>query len=238
MRVYGYLRLSRPSIDEMADQHQQVSCYADRQGFRLSEILVDVARPIPIPLASRDLGRRLLGLLAPGDAVITPGLDSMFPSARDALATMADLSADGIALHVVELGCDVCRLPLGPKDHPVGLFHAPRRRDTEENRSLKRHLAIQGPYRGGPVPFGFDAVKGSLVPRPDEYDVLRRMIALRIAGCGWGRIAHEVGLEEKQVLRIFQRTDRLLGPARGGSRGVPRLGAPASSPAINHSGQA
>ncbi|NNM74953.1 recombinase family protein [Enterovirga aerilata] len=217
MRVYGYLLAYFPADGRGSDlverQRGEVFRYADRSGLRLAEVLVEAPRRGTLPLASRDQGRRLLRSLSPGDAVITPGLDSMFPSARDALATVAALKADSVGLHMIELGCDVCREPnsrlvLGLL---TALARAERSLEAEENRALKRHLASQGPHRGGPVPFGFDVVKGGLVPKPDEHEVLRRMIGLRNQGLGYGRIAQEVGLPESRVRAIFDRSDRLLG---------------------------
>jgi DNA invertase Pin-like site-specific DNA recombinase len=42
----------------------------------------------------------------PGDAVITPKLDRMFRSALDDLAVLGKLKADGISLHMIDLGGD------------------------------------------------------------------------------------------------------------------------------------
>ena len=221
MRVYGYLRAtcqgSGAPAEPIERQRDAVVRYAEVNGLQVAEVMVEAPRPASLPLERRELGSRLLRLLAPGDAVITPGLDSMFPSARHALATLGALREERIALHMIELGCDICgeamaRLVVGLLG---SLSRSERGVEVEDSRAMKRHLASQGPYRGEVVPFGFDAVKGHLVPKPDEYDLLRRMIGMRNEGFGFRLIAREVGLAESRVRAIFARTDSLFGPPCG-----------------------
>ncbi len=49
----------------------------------------------------------MLQILWPGDVVITPKLDRMFRSARDALTVCDRLRAEQVSLHMIDLGGDV-----------------------------------------------------------------------------------------------------------------------------------
>ncbi len=74
------------------------------------------------PLADRPEGVKLLAAVGKGDVVITAKLDRMFRSASDALGTLEVLKADGVALHMIDLGGDVC----GNGILEAGLHHSQR----------------------------------------------------------------------------------------------------------------
>jgi hypothetical protein len=61
-----------------------------------------------VPLAKRPEGERLLAKVGKGDVVITARLDRAFRSAADALGTLEEMKDQGVALHMIDLGGDVC----------------------------------------------------------------------------------------------------------------------------------
>jgi putative DNA-invertase from lambdoid prophage Rac len=113
MNVYGYVRVS---TDRQADegeslgtQQRTIEGYAMMQGMTLCEIFVERGVSGSKPLGERPEGARLLAILQPGDAVITPKLDRMFRSALDALDVLGRLQRCGVNLHMIDLGGDVTR---------------------------------------------------------------------------------------------------------------------------------
>ena len=59
------------------------------------------------PLADRPEGRRLLAAISKGDVVVIAKLDRGFRSAADALTVLEELKAQGVSLHIIDLGGDV-----------------------------------------------------------------------------------------------------------------------------------
>ena len=60
-------------------------------GLKLYKVFVERGVSGSKPLQDRREGKRLLDTLQPGDVVITPKLDRMFRSARDALDVLGRL---------------------------------------------------------------------------------------------------------------------------------------------------
>ena len=52
--------------------------------------------------------RKLLAAPGKGDVIVTAKLDRAFRSAADALAVLEEFKAQGIGLHMIDLGGDVC----------------------------------------------------------------------------------------------------------------------------------
>ena len=96
-------------------------------------------------------------------------------------------------------------------------------------KAAREAKAAQGGYAGGRPPFGFRAEEGTLVPDPEQVEVIR-WIFDRVARDGWSirQVATALAGEEKlgrrwhptEVARILRRDDY----KRGGNRIVdPRL---------------
>ena len=111
-KVFGYLRVSTAEQatngDSLETQRQQVTGYAMMKGWQVAEFFVEAGVSGSVPLAERPEGRRLLAAVEAGDVVVTPKLDRMFRSASDALGTLEELKDQGIGLHMIDLGGDVC----------------------------------------------------------------------------------------------------------------------------------
>jgi DNA invertase Pin-like site-specific DNA recombinase len=103
MRAYGYVRVStaeQASNDDSLDtQKQQITGYAMMKGWEIAQFFVEGGVSGSVPLAERPEGQRLLAGASKGDVIITSRLDRAFRSAADALATLEELKADGVASH-------------------------------------------------------------------------------------------------------------------------------------------
>src|ERR1700739_2945387 len=121
------------------------------KGWQISEFFVEAGVSGSVPLADRPEGRRLLSSLQPGDVIITAKLDRAFRSAADALGTLEELKDQGIGLHMIDLGGDVCGNGISKLVFTILSAVAENERDRicERIRDMKRHLASQGVYGGG-----------------------------------------------------------------------------------------
>ncbi|WP_027173339.1 recombinase family protein [Methylobacterium sp. 10] len=211
MMVYGYIRVSTAeqakSGDSLDTQRRQVEAWAMLKGWAVADFYVEAGVSGSVPLNERPAGRKLLARLNKGDVVITPKLDRMFRSAADALGTLEEMKEDGIALHMIDLGGDVCGNGISKLVFTILSAVAENERDRirERIRDVKRNLAAQGVYNGGKVPFGFDRVDGRLVPNADEHRVLDVMVSMRREGQSYARIGAAVGKDMKTVARILDR---------------------------------
>lgn len=212
MKVFGYLRVSTSeqaqSGKSLDTQKQQVVGYAMMKGWTVDEFFVEAGVSGSVPLADRPEGKRLLAAVKAGDAIVTPKLDRMFRSASDALATLEELKDQGVGLHMIDLGGDVCGNGISKLVFTIlsAVAENERERIRERIRDVKRHLAAQGVYNGGKRPFGFDVVEGRLVPNAGEQEALVRMKSMRAEGATFRAIAAAEGLTSAtSVKRIIER---------------------------------
>ena len=160
----------------------------------------------------------MLTTLRPGDVVITAKLDRMFRSAADALGTLEEIKDQGVALHMIDLGGDVCGNGISKLVFTILSAVAENERDRirERIRDVKRDRASQRLFNGGRRPFGYD-IDGEgkdrrLVPNEHEQDALRRARGMQANGDSLRSIAFvwmsEFGLDKydaKTVQRILAR---------------------------------
>jgi putative DNA-invertase from lambdoid prophage Rac len=211
MRVFGYCRVSTAEQasngDSLDTQRQQITGYAMMKGWTVAEFFVEGGVSGSTPLADRPEGKRLLETAKAGDVIITSRLDRAFRSASDALGTLEELKADGIGLHMIDLGGDVCGNGISKLVFTILSAVAENERDRirDRIREVKRHLASQGVYGGGKRPFGYDVKDNRLVPNASEQAALARMRAMREAGETYRTIGAEFGRDPKTVQRILER---------------------------------
>jgi DNA invertase Pin-like site-specific DNA recombinase len=175
--------------------------------WAVKELFVERGVSGSVPLADRPEGKRLLAVIRKGDAIVTAKLDRMFRSASDALATLEEIKAEGVSLHMLDLGGDVCGNGISKLVFTIlsAVAENERERIRERIRDVKRHLASQGVYNGGKRPFGYDIVDGRLMPNAAEQKVLARMRSMKAAGHGYREIGRAVGKEATTVKRILSR---------------------------------
>jgi DNA invertase Pin-like site-specific DNA recombinase len=214
MMVYGYIRVSTAeqakSGDSLDTQRRQVEAWAMLKGWTVADFYVEAGVSGSVPLNERPAGRKLLARLNKGDVVITPKLDRMFRSAADALGTLEEMKEDGIALHMIDLGGDVCGNGISKLVFTILSAVAENERDRirERIRDVKRNLAAQGVYNGGKRPFGYDVLDGKLVPNTHEQAVLAQMRAMRNDGKSYAWIGAAFSMDMKTVSRILARVER------------------------------
>lgn len=212
MRVFGYVRVStieQASNGESLDtQTAKITGYAMMQGWTVDEVFVEGGVSGSVPLAERPQGQRLLAVAGKGDMIITPKLDRMFRSASDALGTLEEMKAQGTGLVMIDLGGDVTGNGISKLVFTILSAVAENERDRirERIREVKRHLASQGVYGGGRVPFGFDEVDGRLVENPKQQKALAAMRSMRAGGASLRKIGDAFGLKAMSVKRMLDRT--------------------------------
>jgi putative DNA-invertase from lambdoid prophage Rac len=224
MQVFGYVRVSTAeqanSGLSLDTQRRQIEGWAAVKGWDVAAVFVEAGVSGSVPLADRPEGQRLLTTLRPGDVVITAKLDRMFRSAADALGTLEEIKDQGVALHMIDLGGDVCGNGISKLVFTILSAVAENERDRirERIRDVKRDRASQRLFNGGRRPFGYD-IDGEgkdrrLVPNAHEQDALRRARGMQANGDSLRSIAFvwmsEFGLDKydaKTVQRILARED-------------------------------
>jgi putative DNA-invertase from lambdoid prophage Rac len=224
MQVFGYVRVS---TDEQAEkgvsldaQQRQIEAWATVKGLDVPTMYVESGVSGSVPLSERTQGKLLLKILQPGDVVITCKLDRMFRSATDALATLEEIKAQGVALHMIDLGGDVTGNGISKLVFTILAAVAENERDRirERIREAKQHQKSLGIFSGGRRPFGYDIVEvpggrgengkplKNLVPNAKEQAVLAKMRKMRKKGATYREISAAVGdRDPKTVMRILER---------------------------------
>jgi putative DNA-invertase from lambdoid prophage Rac len=202
MATYGYCRVS---TDRQADegeslgtQERTVEGYAMMHGMKLDRVFVERGVSGSKPLGDRPEGAKLLEVLKPGDSVITPKLDRMFRSASDALNVCDHLKAEGISLHMIDLGGDVTGNGISKLVFTIlsAVAEAERDRTRERIRDVKADQKARNRYLGGTVPFGWRlGDEGELVAFPQDQAAIHHMMELRQAGRSLRAIAEEMKAE-------------------------------------------
>lgn len=202
MAVYGYARVStnqQANEGESLDvQRRQIEGYALMQGLPLSRVHVERGVSGSKPLTERPEGAALLQGLAPGDVVITPKLDRMFRSASDALAILDRLKAQGVAIHMIDLGGDVTANGVSKLVFTILAAVAESERDRIRERIavVKADQQQRGRFLGGTPPFGYRVgADGDLEEIPEEQRAIRQMRTLREAGQSLRKVAEAVSAD-------------------------------------------
>jgi len=190
MKAIAYLRVS---TDEQAEegisleaQASTIDSYCRMRGFDLVDVVEDRAVSGSIPLAERKNGRRVLELVANGQAgaVVALKLDRLFRDCVDCLTVVGRWDQTGVALHLVDLGGQAVdtssamgrfflTVMAGAAEMERNLIRERTRLALAEKRRQGEHV--------GSVPFGFDldGPGGRLIPNPEETAVIERICELR-----------------------------------------------------------
>lgn len=212
MNVFLYCRVSTAeqatSGESLPAQQQQGVGYCMMRGWEVTAAFIEAGVSGSVPFAERPEGGRLLAAVSKGDAIIVPKLDRAFRNAADALATLEALKDQGVSLHVLDLGGDVTGNGIGKLTFTIlaAVAESERDRIRERIRDVKRHLASQGAYAGGKVPFGYRVVADKLVEEPAEQEALKDMIARRDRGESYHAIGAAHGKTGTTVRRILLRS--------------------------------
>jgi putative DNA-invertase from lambdoid prophage Rac len=130
--------------------------------------------------------------------VVTAKLDRAFRSAADALTVLEELKAQGVGLHMIDLGGDVtdngtCKLVFTILS---AVAEAERDRMRERISEVKPNQRRRGRYLGAKVPFGWQqGESGELIPIPEQQAAIRNTIALRDEGLSFRLISEHIAVE-------------------------------------------
>jgi DNA invertase Pin-like site-specific DNA recombinase len=178
-RVYGYARVStarQANEGESLDvQQRTIEGYAMMNGMTVAHIFVEQGVSGSTKLGDRPEGAALLGVLQPGDIVITPKLDRMFRSALNALTTSDWLRSRNVGLHMVDMGGDVINGAMSKLMFTVmsAFAEAERDRIRERIRDVKQDQKTRGRYLGGAVPWTHTVTEdGAIVADPARVAVI------------------------------------------------------------------
>jgi putative DNA-invertase from lambdoid prophage Rac len=199
MAVYGYTRVSTDRQanegESLGVQKRTIEGYAMMLGLQVDEVFVERGVSGSTPLPSRPQGTKLLAATKPGDVVITPKLDRMFRSARDALDVLDKLKGQCVSLHMIDLGGDVTGNGISKLVFTIlsAVAEAERDRTRERVRDIKKDQRERGRYLGGTTPFGYRLGEaGELIEDPDQQKAIEEMRRLRRAGKSLREIAEEM----------------------------------------------
>jgi putative DNA-invertase from lambdoid prophage Rac len=156
-KAFGYVRVSTDRQategESLEAQERTLRGYAMMHGLTIEHVFIERGVSASKPLRQRPEGAALINRVAPGDTILTPKLDRMFRSARDALDLLADLKNRGVALHMLDLGGDVtgngisklvftilAAVAEGERDRT-----RERIRDVKSDQRAQGHSTLEGP---------------------------------------------------------------------------------------------
>jgi putative DNA-invertase from lambdoid prophage Rac len=221
--VYGYTRVSTDRQanegESLGAQKRTIEGYAMMLGLQVTEIVIERGVSGSTPLAERPGGAKLLRLLQAGDIVITPKLDRMFRSARDALEILDVLKARGVNLHMIDLGGDVTGNGISKLVFTIlsAVAEAERDRTRERIRDVKRDQKARKRYLGGAVPFGWQVGPNKeLIENQKQQRAISRMVKMREAGKSLRTIAATLGNDGFKLSHFG--VQKIIDAASGGDK--------------------
>lgn len=221
MTIYSYYRtseleaaLDQDKLDAILEPEMlAIQTYCLSQRWYMTEIIKDLNCSWSLEFRKRDNGKRLLGMLQPGDVILCSRLERICSSSHEVLKMTARLREKSIRLHIVELGGDITDPDLtAPFTRVAHIFSAlEKRKSAERIKGVKQRQRKQGRYLGGSRPFGYMIHEnGRLIENPMEQRVLRKIMDLKRAGKSLRAISSEVStpvmpISFKTVQRLLQR---------------------------------
>ena len=193
--LYAYTRVSRVNANpkkasaedgqSLEVQSRQLEGWAMMKGLTISATFVEKGVSGSVPIRERTAGAKLWAKLDRGDTVVASKLDRMFRDARDALNTVEELKAKGVALILLDLGTEPVSNGLSQMFLTIVAAFATmeRHRIGERITAYKADAKSRGDYLGGKIPFGYAlSPEGSLEPVEAEQAVVERARAARASG--------------------------------------------------------
>jgi putative DNA-invertase from lambdoid prophage Rac len=200
-RVFGYTRVSTQLQAQRGEsiqtQEARIRAYGEMNGLTVERYFHERGVSGTVPLHRRPVGTKLLSELRAGDVVIATKLDRMFRSAADALNSLERMKADGVSLHLIDLGGDCTGNGVAKLVFHIlaAVAEAERERITERITEVKARQREDGQFIGGRVPFGWTLVNGGLVKDDVQQRALTRMRLLKRQGKSLREIASTVSKE-------------------------------------------
>ena len=194
-KAVAYIRVSTGKQDlSMEAQEEKIKLYCQMMGLDLVDIIRERAVSAKIKLAKRPEGSKVERLLDSGITnIVALKLDRLFRNAVDALTHVEAWDANGISLHLVDMGGQ--SLNTGSSMGKMIVTMLAGFAEFERNVISERTAtALSFKKRSGMVynhvPFGYLAEGGNLVPSATEQAVIARMQDLREQGTSYNEIAN------------------------------------------------
>lgn len=185
-------------------QEEKLRAYCIMKSFDVAAVVVDAGVSGGTPMSERNGGAQLLALLADGAAhVVALKLDRLFRDAADCLQTIKAWDAQGIALHLADLGGSAVdtssatgRLFIGML---AGFAEFERATIAERMNAGREYKAEKGGYIGGHAPYGWTLLEdGSLEAHKGEQVIIKAATILKEEGFSLRKIGAK--LEEEGLL--------------------------------------
>ncbi|HAJ75953.1 MAG TPA: hypothetical protein DCM64_05815 [Gammaproteobacteria bacterium] len=226
MTIYSYSRtseleasLGKAELDAILEpEFLGIHTYCLGQRWYMTEALRDVNCSWGLEFHKRESGKRLMGILRPGDILLCSKLERVVSSSQEALRLIRKLKDKNVQLHIVELGGDITNPEFTVNFEKIARLFSSlgKRKSAERIKGVKQRQKKQGRYLGGSRPFGYMIHEnGCLIENPMEQRVLRRIMELKKQGKSLRAISNEVStpvmpISFKTVQRLLQRhADRL-----------------------------
>lgn len=197
MTVIGYVRVS--SQEQAAEgvsleaQKAKIRAWADATDSRLVQVIEDAAVSGSRPLAQRDGGRHIAGLLdlrePPVDAIVISRLDRLGRDASETLGHLHRFANGKIGLVSILDRLDLST-PQGRAMAGVAAVFGQLERELIAQRTSEALARLRAEGKAfGPVPYGWVRSGDHLVPATDEQRIRREIIELRESRCSFREIA-------------------------------------------------
>jgi site-specific DNA recombinase len=197
LKVIGYIRCSTQEQGAegvtLEAQQARIEAWAKATRAEVIDLVVDNGVSGSRPLCERAGGRRVASLLSEtkpeADAVVIVRIDRLARDAAEALRLLREFSSGRVGLISLDDRLDLTS-PQGRAMAGVAAVFAQLERELIAERTAQAlaELRDQGRVYGA-IPFGYDAVNGDLVEKPEEKEVLEQIIALRNSGLSYRNIA-------------------------------------------------
>ena len=221
-RAIGYARVS---TEEQASegvslpaQEGKIRAYCALHGFALVRVIAEEGVSGTIPLAERPGGAELIRALRTREVrhIVALKLDRLFRDAMDCLAWVKEWDRAGVTLHLIDQGGQALntRSAVGRFFLTImaGVAEMERNMIAERTRLALAYKRAQRQVYGQ-IPYGYRREGNTLVPVPEELEVIALIRKLREAGLSYTAIARELqarGIPTKTGRRWHHQTIRRI----------------------------
>ena len=181
----------------LAAQEEKLKAYCKLVGLQIAAIIREEGVSGGKPLATRPCGEDLLRLVTRKKVkhVVALKLDRLFRDAEDALHQTKVWDANGVALHLVDMGGQTVNTATAMGRYfltmMAGFAELERNLIAERTEAALAHKKAHREVYS-PTPYGFDREEGALKVNPEEQKTVAMIKKLRKKGYTLRQIADEL----------------------------------------------